>query len=101
MLYEFSGGLSGHQHQPHKVVGIGLSLKSTVNSRVLGLSRGKCPGMAGNRLRRNSPCGQTRKQNCDAIGMNNFKSLQQLVLKSWLMNGDCFDPDHTAKADSA
>ena len=22
--------------------------------------------------------------------MNNFKSLQQLVLKSWLMNGDCF-----------
>ncbi len=31
-----------------------------------------------------------KKQNCDAIGMNNFASLQQLALTSWLMSGDVF-----------
>ena len=31
-----------------------------------------------------------KKQNCDALGLNNFESLQQLALISWLMNGDSF-----------
>ena len=31
-----------------------------------------------------------KKQNCDALGLNNFESLQQLALKSWLLSGDVF-----------
>ena len=31
-----------------------------------------------------------KKQNCDALGLNNFMALQQLALKSWLMSGDVF-----------
>ena len=30
------------------------------------------------------------KQNCDAIGVNDFAGLQQLALQSWLMSGDVF-----------
>ena len=83
-----------------KVVGIGLSLKSTVNSRVLGLSVENARAWQ-EQVEAEFALWADEKQNCDAIGMNNFKSLQQLVLKSWLMNGDCFVLIHTAKADSA
>ncbi len=72
-----------------KVVGIGLSLKSTVNSRVLGLSVENARAWQ-EQVEAEFALWADEKQNCDAIGMNNFKSLQQLVLKSWLMNGDCF-----------
>ena len=72
-----------------KVVGVGLSLKSTANSKVLGIS----PEAARNwqeQVEAEFGLWANKKQNCDAIGMNNFKGLQQLVIKSWLMNGDCF-----------
>ncbi|MBR4467466.1 MAG: phage portal protein, partial [Clostridia bacterium] len=31
-----------------------------------------------------------RRDNCDALGMNNFYELQQIAVKSWLMSGDIF-----------
>jgi lambda family phage portal protein len=32
----------------------------------------------------------SKKENCDALGINNFKGQQQLAIKSWLMSGDVF-----------
>lgn len=72
-----------------KVVGIGLSLKSTANSKVLGISPEAARSWQ-EQVEAEFGLWADEKQNCDAIGMNNFKGLQQLVIKSWLMNGDCF-----------
>ena len=72
-----------------KVVGIGLTLKSSINRDVLGLS----PEAAKDWQRRTEAefrLWANLKQNCDAIGMNNFDALQQLALVSWLMSGDVF-----------
>ncbi|HWP51631.1 MAG TPA: phage portal protein, partial [Clostridia bacterium] len=32
----------------------------------------------------------SKKENCDATGVNNFEGMQQLALKAWLMSGDVF-----------
>lgn len=72
-----------------KVVGVGLTLKSTVNCDVLGIS----PEAAKEWQRKTESefkLWADRKQNCDALGMNNFAALQQLALKTWLMSGDAF-----------
>lgn len=72
-----------------KVVGVGLSLKASVNREILGLS----PEEAKNWQKKAELEFQlwaAHKQNCDALGINNFYGLQQLALKSWLMNGDVF-----------
>lgn len=72
-----------------KVIGVGLTLKSAVNREVLGLS----PEAAKQWQKRTEAefrLWAGRKQYCDAIGMNNFDSLQQLALVSWLMSGDVF-----------
>lgn len=72
-----------------KVVGVGLTLKSSINRDVLGLS----PEAAKEWQKRTEAefrLWADRKQNCDAIGMNNFDEQQQLALVSWLMSGDVF-----------
>ncbi len=72
-----------------KVVGVGLTLKSSINRDVLGLS----PEAAKEWQKRTEAefrLWANRKQSCDAIGMNNFDGLQQLTLVSWLMSGDVF-----------
>ena len=72
-----------------KVVGIGLTLKSSINRDVLGLS----PEAAKEWQRKTEAefhLWADRKQSCDAIGMNNFDALQQLALVSWLASGDVF-----------
>lgn len=72
-----------------KVIGVGLTLKPTVNRQILGIS----PEAAKNWQRQTEAefkLWAGKKQNCDALGVNNFKNLQQLGLKSWLMNGDAF-----------
>lgn len=72
-----------------KVVGVGLALKSAVNRDILGLS----PEAAKDWQTRTEAEFQLwagRKQNCDATGINNFDSMQQLCLVSWLMSGDVF-----------
>lgn len=70
-----------------KIVGVGLTLKSSVNRNIIGytpeaLKEWQRAVEAEFRL------WADKKQNCDAIGMNNFDGLQQLALKSWLMSGD-------------
>jgi len=72
-----------------KVVGTGLTLKSMVNRDVLGIS----PDAAKNWQKITEAefeLWASKKENCDAIGVNNFASMQQLALKSWLMSGDVF-----------
>lgn len=71
-----------------KIIGTGLSVKSTVNRDLLRIST----EAAKDWQRRTEAefrlwC---RRENCDALGLNSFLSLQQLALKSWLMSGDVF-----------
>lgn len=72
-----------------KIVGTGLTLKSTIDREVLGMS----PEAAKEWQRKTESEWRLwagKRQNCDALGMNNFEGLQQLALKSWLMSGDVF-----------
>lgn len=72
-----------------KAVGTGLTLKCAINRKVLGLS----PEAAKDWQRKTEAEFQmwaSRKQNCDALAMNNFDALQQIALTSWLMSGDVF-----------
>lgn len=72
-----------------KVVGIGLTLKSAVDRDVLGISAQAAKDWQ-RRTEAEWRLWAERKQNCDALGMNNFDALQQLALVSWLMSGDVF-----------
>lgn len=71
-----------------KVIGTGLTLRSTVDAEALGLlpdAAKKWQHTAEMEFRL-----WAKKQNCDALGLNTFESLQQLALKSWLLSGDVF-----------
>lgn len=72
-----------------KVVGVGLTVKSTVDRDVLGLSLEAVKDWQ-RRTEAEFNLWASRKENCDATGMNNFEGMQQLVLVSWLMSGDVF-----------
>lgn len=72
-----------------KVIGTGLTLRSTVDAEALGLlpdAAKKWQHTAEMEFR----LWAGKKQNCDALGLNTFESLQQLALKSWLLSGDVF-----------
>ena len=72
-----------------KVVGTGLTLKSTIDFKTLKMT----PEAAKEWQRKTEAefdLWARKKQNCDAIGMNNFYGLQQLSVVSWLMSGDVF-----------
>lgn len=72
-----------------KAVGTGLTLKCAINRKVLGLS----PEAAKEWQRKTEAefkMWASKKQNCDALAMNNFDALQQIALTSWLMSGDVF-----------
>lgn len=72
-----------------KVIGTGLTLKSTVDREVLGISPEAAKKWQ-NGVEAEFRLWAGKKQNCDALGLNNFAALQQLTLKSWLMSGDVF-----------
>lgn len=72
-----------------KVVGTGLTLKSSVDADVLGMT----PEQAAEWQRQTEREFQLwagNRQNCDALALNDFYELQQLVIVSWLMSGDAF-----------
>lgn len=72
-----------------KVVGVGLTLKAGIDTEILKIS----PQAAKEWQKKTEAEWELwagKKQNCDAIGMNNFKELQQLAMKSWLLSGDVF-----------
>lgn len=72
-----------------KIIGTGLTLQSSVDRDVLGLSP-----EAARAWQRTTEAEFNlwagKKENCDATGVNNFEGMQQLALKSWLMSGDVF-----------
>lgn len=72
-----------------KVVGMGLTLKSTIDREVLGLSPEAAKEWQ-HKTEAEFGLWANSRQNCDALGLNNFAALQQLALKSWLLSGDAF-----------
>ncbi|MBQ9067652.1 MAG: phage portal protein, partial [Eggerthellaceae bacterium] len=72
-----------------KVVGTGLTLKSSIDHERLGLTPEAAKQWQQN-TEREFALWAGKKENCDAIGMNDFSSMQQLAIMSWLMNGDVF-----------
>lgn len=72
-----------------KVIGTGLTLKASVDRDVLGLSPDAAKEWQ-HTAEAEFRLWAGKKQNCDALGLNNFESLQQLALKAWLMSGDVF-----------
>lgn len=72
-----------------KVVGTGLNLKSSVDASVLGLTPERAKEWQKN-TEHEFALWAGKRENCDAIGMNNFAGLQRLAVQSWLTNGDVF-----------
>lgn len=72
-----------------KIVGTGLELKTAINREIIGISEEEAKAWQRN-TELEFRMWASKKQNCDALGINNFYGLQQLVLKSWLMSGDTF-----------
>lgn len=72
-----------------KAVGTGLTLKCAINRQVLGLSPEAAKEWQ-HKTEAEFRMWASRKQNCDALAMNNFDALQQIALASWLMSGDVF-----------
>ena len=69
-----------------KVVGTGLVLKPTINRAVLGLSADAAKEWQ-RKTESEFRLWARKKQNCDALGVNNFYEQQQLTLASWLKIG--------------
>jgi len=72
-----------------KVVGTGLTLKSSIEHKALGMTPEAAKEWQQN-TEREFALWAGKRENCDAIGMNDFAGLQQLAVTSWLMNGDVF-----------
>lgn len=70
------------------VVGSGLKLKSRIDAEYLGLTDEQAEAWESNVEREFSLWAGS--VHCDALRMNNFYSMQQVVLMGWLMNGDAF-----------
>lgn len=72
-----------------KVVGTGLTLRASINREILHMTP-----EAAKEWQKNTELEfqlwASKKQNCDALAVNNFEGLQQLALKSWLLSGDVF-----------
>jgi lambda family phage portal protein len=71
------------------VIGLGLQLKSRINRDLLGMSQ-----IAAEKWQRRTEdefaLWAEKKRACDATGINDFYSMQQLALVSWLVSGDVF-----------
>jgi len=70
-----------------KIVGTGLTIKSAINRKILKLSP-KAAKEWQLKTEAEFNLWASKKENCDATGVNNFSGLQQLALMGWLMSGD-------------
>lgn len=71
------------------VIGKGLRLKSTVNREVLGMSKEAADAWQ-KQTELEFSLWASKKNACDATGLNDFYEMQQLCLMSWLLSGDVF-----------
>lgn len=72
-----------------KVIGVGLTLQAVPDAELLGISPETARAWR-KKTETEWKIWAGKKQNCDALGMNNFAELQQLALISWLLSGDVF-----------
>lgn len=77
------------KRQRTNVVGSGLQLKSTINREVLGMSQEDAEAWQ-KHTEAEFALWASNKNACDAIGVNDFYGLQQLVMLAWPMSGDVF-----------
>jgi len=81
------------------VIGLGLQLKSRINRDLLCLNQEEAEAWQ-RKTEDEFALWAERKKACDATGVNDFYSMQQLALVSWLVSGDVFvllkqyDPTH-------
>lgn len=71
------------------VIGIGLIPQSRIDREALGMSQEAAETWQ-KKTEREFALWASQKQACDATGINNFYSMQQLALMSWLISGDVF-----------
>ena len=71
------------------VIGCGLRLKAKPNAELLGITQEQADAWEA-RTEAEFDLWARKKQSCDATGVNDFYSLQQLALMSWLLSGDVF-----------
>lgn len=71
------------------VIGNGLRLKSTINREVLGFTPEQAEEWQ-KHTEAEFELWASKKNACDATGMNDFYGIQQLCLVSWLTSGDVF-----------
>lgn len=72
-----------------KVVGTGLTLKAGISERETNLDAAMREEWE-RKAESEFELWAGKRQNCDALAVNNFYELQQLVMTSWLMSGDVF-----------
>lgn len=72
-----------------KVIGTGLTLKSAVDRELLGLSSEAAKAWQ-RKAEQEFHLWASKKDHCDATGVNNFEGIQQLAVMAWLMSGDVF-----------
>lgn len=90
MLYMASPiGASAIKTNRTNVVGNGLKLQSNINRQVLGMTKEQAEEWQ-KKTEAEFELWASRKNACDATGMNDFYGIQQLALMSWLMSGDTF-----------
>lgn len=70
-----------------KIVGSGLRPNVLPNREILNISDEEAQAWA-KKTESEFKLWAEKKQNCDALGNNNFFELQQLIVKSWLTSGD-------------
>ena len=90
-ILAMSGGfaLSALKTNRTNVIGCGLTLKPVIDRDVLGLTEEQATEWQ-KQAEREFALWAENKNNCDAIGMNDFYKIQQLVFYSALTNGDVF-----------
>ena len=77
------------KRQRTNIVGAGLRLKPTIDREILGMTKEQAEEWQ--RLTQAEfNLWASRKQACDATGVNTFYGMQQLVALSWPMSGDVF-----------
>jgi lambda family phage portal protein len=71
------------------VIGCGLKLKARPNAEILGITQ-EAAEQWQKKTEAEFELWASKKQACDATGVNNYYAMQQLALASWLLSGDVF-----------
>ncbi len=77
------------KRQRTNIVGPGLRLKSTIDREILGMTQEQAEEWQ-RIVQAEFNLWASRKQACDATGVNNFYGMQQLAALAWPMSGDVF-----------